>query len=117
MSYLYMVRGTDREFEVAVQNPDGTALDLTGAVLRWIAKRAKFDSSPIVMDKDSTNIAEIEIPAGTGGVATIFVVGADTQGFTGDERFFWDLYVTKGGDTQRVDHGRLYVEAGLDATP
>lgn len=105
MTYLYMDRGNDRAFQI-----DAT-IDLTGADARWVARRTRDDSGPIVLQK--TEDDGLAIAVGTEGLATLTIDRADTVNFERDTRLFWDLQITKDGDTRTVISGRLYVRAGV----
>ena len=117
MSFLYMHQGNVRHFPVVVTNPDGTPMDLTTATLRWVAKTLRTEDAPIILQKVSTDSAQITIDADpTTGLAEIHILRADTVDFEGDKRLYWELQVTRGNEPLVVDEGRLYVYAGIVTT-
>lgn len=89
--------------------------DLTGGVVYFTVRDA---NDVIVMQKDSTNTAEIEhknqIVAATTGQATLKFVRADTAPLSSDPavKYWFDIWVmtADGREEPIVDRGRFYVD-------
>ena len=75
-----MYAGDHKNLVVTVTNAAGAAVNLTGATIRWVL--AKSAGSAVVVDK-STGGHGITITPGTGGVFTVALVPADTEGLLG----------------------------------
>jgi hypothetical protein len=110
MTDLRMKRGDDASFSVAAYQADGvTALDLTGATIRFTAKDRPTDDDVDAVIAISTPSA-ITIDDAPGGLATITIPASDTDAFTGPRTLVWDLQVTTStGSVVTVDGGKLYV--------
>lgn len=75
---LSMYRGTSKTLQVAVKDDSGAVVDITGAHLYFTLKKDVRDTQPVVQ-KVSTDVAQIEFTAPRSGVARIYIVPADTQ--------------------------------------
>lgn len=92
--------------------------DLTGGVIYFTVTD---DDGTIVIQKDSTDVAEIEIKdqlvAATKGQATVHFVYADTAPLNNDPKFkYWfDAWVMlpSGIEEPIVDRGRFYVDRSV----
>jgi len=89
--------------------------DLTGAIVYFTVRD---ESDVIVIQKDSTNVAEIEIAApATSGQATLKFVYADTAPLSNDPttQYWFDFWVKTAAGIEEpiVKRGRFYVDESV----
>lgn len=115
MTDLTMYRGDDRDFTITATE-DGSPLDLTGATVRFTAKRDAVDAddAAVIAKTSDTGIAIDEDP--TTGVAVITIEAADTEDLRASATLVYDVQVTRGGRTLTVLAGHLAVIADVSRT-
>lgn len=112
---LRMVRGDDRTFTLDLVE-GGAAMDLTGADVRFVAKRAIGDEDDdAFLVKTVGDGIEIDDDP-TSGRAVLTIDAADTSDLTGLERFSFGVRVTRGGSTRTPISGRLEVSPDVART-
>lgn len=109
-SLLTMTRGDTANFAVTVTDGAGAPLNLTGLVLTFTVAAS---SQSAVITK--TIGAGITVTDALGGLATVTISPADTDGLEDRAELFWDLEVDSAGDIRTPLTGRLSVE--VDVTP
>jgi hypothetical protein len=117
MSELEMYRGDDESFDIAVTK-DGIAVDLTGASIRFTAKRRATDVDlEAVIAKTSAVAGGIVVTNALGGIARVDIVPADTEDLTASARLIWDLQAVDGtGKVRTLADGTLIVHADVSRT-
>jgi hypothetical protein len=115
-TYLSMYRGDDESFDVAVVDRDGDVVDLTGADLRFTAKRDVGDLDvDAVMAK--TIGAGITVTNAAGGLARIDIDAADTDTMTRGTVLVWDLQAQDNSDKVRtLASGTLRIQVDVSRT-
>jgi len=100
-----------------VTDPTGVAVDLTGATVYFTVKISISDTNSIVQKK-STNPAEILINAPRAGQAQIFLGPSDTQNLDINE-YVYDVWVilASGARYPVIPPSILEVEAGVTRIP
>lgn len=117
MSNLRMFRGDTRILEATVVDSAGATVDISGADLRWTAKRKLGDlDADAVIIKTSVDGIDL-VGGGTTGELTITLDPEDTDDLLKTTTLLWDLQVTDGiGQVTTVDNGRLRIESDVSRT-
>jgi hypothetical protein len=116
MTLLSMTRGDTTEFDVTLTDSDGDALNLAGLTLTFTAKRRPTDTdADAVFQK--TNGAGIAVTSESGGLATVTVDAADTEGLTFTRSLHWDLQVEAAGEVQTPLSGLLAIADDITSEP
>jgi hypothetical protein len=112
MTNLTIIRGDTSEFDHVVSKKDGSgAYDLTGAVLRFMAKRSYKDLDAAAVISEDTAGGGVVITDAAAGKATTSIDAADTASFPDRTvELVWDLQVEQGGKKFTADRGVLFVE-------
>lgn len=118
MSKLEMFRGDDESFDVQVFEVDGvTPVNLSGATLRFTAKRRFGDLDTDAVIVCTTDDATITLVNATIGLARIDVPAASTDDLLRDTLLVWDLQVTDIATKVRtVAEGTLIVRRDVSRT-
>lgn len=99
MSSLRITAGQTAQLDFAAKNPDGTAKNLTGATLEFVAS-----VQPLAIGKTPTltNVA--------GGIGYVKLDPADTAAITKPTSGTYKLWITEaGGDRYPLDEGTLEI--------
>jgi hypothetical protein len=113
MADLTAVRGDTNEYDVTVTR-DGSALDLTGATLKFTAKRS-MDDSDLQAVFQKTIGSGIVVTDEPGGLATLTVDPADTSSLPAPRSFHYDLELTESdGRVTTVAIGQLRLSADVE---
>lgn len=118
MTAFSMYRGDDEALELTLLDADGvTPLDLTGCSIRFTAKRKDSDTDANAIIAKVTP-SEIEIDANPLlGLATVYIVPADTSALTAKTKLLWDVQVTDGaGLVHTVATGTLTILPDITRT-
>jgi hypothetical protein len=86
-----IVRGTSRTLSLKVKDADGNPVNLTGATVYFTVKQKAKDKYWLIQ-KISTDIAQVEIPNPTDGIAKIYLVPEDTVSLA-TTRYMFDVWV------------------------
>lgn len=116
---ITFTRGDDHTFAIAVTNPDGSPTDITGAVLRWTAKKDLHDQdAQAVMTKTSLTPpgSGITIDTPTQGLASLIFIPTDTSAFTDETQLWYDLQIESGGKIETIDKGWVTVTLDVSIT-
>ena len=108
-----LFQGDTKRVNFTLKKADGTALDLTGAMLRWEASRLKagglFSSTPALVKTDENGI---EVTDALNGFLTVTLSPADTLSISGD--FYHELESTDvSGDVATVFSGQFRIKKAL----
>jgi hypothetical protein len=108
-------RGDDATATITLVE-NGSAMDLTAAVVRMTFKRSVFETDEdAFLRKTSETDGGIEIDADpTSGRITVAFVPEDTEDLVLPERFRYDVQVERGDTVRTIMTGRLGVR--LDVT-
>jgi hypothetical protein len=114
MADLEMYRGDDASFNIAVQK-DGAPVDLSGATLRFTAKRGRLEpDADAVLSKSTAGGGGITITDAPGGIARVDVLPADTDALARAVRLVWDLQAVDAASKVRtLATGRLVIHADV----
>lgn len=74
-----VTRGTSKTLVLTVKDKDDKPVNLTGATIYFSVKRKETDTGNPLIQKISTDSAQIEIPNPTDGIAKIYLQPSDTQ--------------------------------------
>src|SRR6266566_1328665 len=112
MTRLFMFRGDDESFNVAITEADGsTAVNLSGAALRFVAKRRITDLDADAVIDLSTGDGTITLTNEAAGLARLDVPADQTDSLTKDAFLLWDLQVYDIANKVRtVASGQLLVK-------
>lgn len=100
----------DRRLSISVTNADGSATNLAGVTLRFMAKEHRRDvNDDAVLDKSTTD--GIEITNDVGGEARITLTPSDTEDLDGI--YWWELQGEDAVGIITLASGRLFVARGL----
>lgn len=91
---LDIVRGQSTSHLLTFTNPDGSAFDLDGATIYWAAKRRESDKATLI-EKDSTDPAEIEIQVPANAGQALFFLATDDTKDLEPGRLVHDLWIRK----------------------
>jgi hypothetical protein len=120
MTRLATFRGDDETFVITVLDEAGDPLALTGATLRFTAKRRATDpDADLVISKTTgAGITHDADQVGAGkGKATIALVPGDTSALTGPTVLVWDLQLQDASTlVQTVASGSLRIRADISRT-
>ena len=97
---------------------DGTPVDLTGDVVRYIVQQAKGEGQPVLIDKKSNvSGSGLVITDATNGIFELTLSGTDTDQNLGT--YYHELLLDEGntGDWQLLCYGNLTIEEGADLIP
>lgn len=114
---LSMYRGDDQDFTITMTEA-GSAMDLSGAVVRFCAKRNVVDlDADAVITKTSQADEGIAIDGDpTTGIAVVTIDAADTEDLAGTCWLKYDVQVVRGGKTKTVVTGTLEIRADVSRT-
>ena len=100
-------RGDDYTFVVPfVRN--GAPINLTGAAIRFMARRSDFDADPLITKSVGSGIA---ITNAAGGLAEVTIAQADTLGFSQAEALVYDIELTEAsGRRTTTEKDRMFVK-------
>lgn len=102
--------GDDVELSLSLFAEDGSPYNLTGATLRWGLAAIAAPNTALVTK--STSAGGIAIANAFGGLATVLLVGADTETLSG--RFLHQLQVTDGtGETATLASGMVTINPSM----
>lgn len=115
MITLDMFRGDDREFTLTLTE-DGLPMNLTGATLRFTAKRSinDPDTAAVITKTVGSGITIDADP--TSGIVVVALLAADTADVTRQTVLVWDVQVVRGGKTRTVVAGTLDVLLDVSVT-
>lgn len=108
-----LFQGDTKRINFTLRKADGTALDLTGAEIRWEASRLKsgglFSSTPLIVKTDQDGI---EVVDALNGFLTVTLPPEDTLFISGD--FYHELETRDvSGDVSTVFSGQFKVKKAL----
>lgn len=86
-----MIRGTSKTLSLKVKDAAGNPVDLTGSTVYFTVKQKAKDKYALIQ-KISTDIAQIEIPNPTDGIAKIYIAPEDTISMA-TTRYMFDVLV------------------------
>ena len=113
---LTMDRGDDKTWEFTVLL-DGTAVDITGASFRFMAKTRVSDTDGNAVVEATSANAKCVITDAANGVMEVRLVPADTSSLTETARLYYDLQMTEsGGEVRTISKGLLEVSADVSTT-
>lgn len=114
VSNLIVKRGKTLPFS-ATCTSNGQPFDLTGATLKFLAKRSVGDADDAaVITKTSDVGGGIVVPTPTNGVAQVQILAADTAALTNAETvLYWELQVVSATNPFTVAGGPLTVEPAV----
>lgn len=102
-----IIRGNDDTLEATIYEADGvTPRDITGADIRFTAKRHPDYNASIIAKSINEGVV---ITGGPAGEIEIELARADTVGLPADVDLYYDVQVTKDGDTDTPITGKLHV--------
>lgn len=117
---LLLVKGNSRTLDLYIKKSDGTAFDLTGALVTLMVKETTDDLAPDVILKTSATPAEIAIGApATAGLAQVYITVADLSPLL-DKQYVYKVKVDPPGSDEFVviDWSTWEVQSGgLSYTP
>lgn len=94
---ISIVRGTSKTLQVAVKNPDGTYLDITGGKLVFTVKAALYEDVPL-FQKLTTDAAQGVITKPREGLVEFYLLPADTNGLKPQNYIFDVWLITATGE-------------------
>ena len=108
-----LFQGDTKRINFTLTKADGTALDLTGATIRWEASKLKagglFSSTPVIVKTDQDGI---EVVDALNGFLTVTLPPEDTLPISGD--FYHELETTDvSGDVATVFSGQFKIKKAL----
>ena len=108
-----LFQGDTQRVNFTLKKADGTALDLTGATLRWEASKLKgvgvFSSTPVLTKTDQDGIDVVDP---LNGFLIVSLSPEDTASISGD--FYHELEATDvSGDVATVFSGQFRVKKAL----
>lgn len=112
VSNLIMKRGKTLPFS-ATCTSNGQPFDLTGATLKFLAKRraGDADAGAVITKTDGDGIV---VPLPTNGVAQVQILEADTAALANEETVLvWELQVTSSANPFTVAGGLLTIEPAV----
>jgi hypothetical protein len=113
VSNLIMKRGKTLPFS-ATCTSNGVPFDLTGASLKFLAKRNVADADGSAVITKTTAGGGIVVPTPTNGVAQVQILAADTQSLANEETVLvWELQVTSSSNPFTVAAGLLTIEPAV----
>lgn len=86
-----IVRGTSKTLSLKVKDAAGNPVNLTGATVYFTVKQKAKDKYSLIQ-KISTDIAQVEIPNPTDGIAKIYISPEDTVSLA-TTRYMFDVWV------------------------
>jgi hypothetical protein len=86
-----IIRGTSKTLSLKVKDAAGLPVDLNQSTLYFTVKRKAKDKYSLIQ-KVSTDIAQIEIPNPTDGCAKIYITPEDTMSL-GSARYVFDVLI------------------------
>ena len=116
MSYLTITRGDDETLDIVVTDQaTGTVVDLTGAALKWMAKRRPNDADADALITATIGVG-VTVTSAVGGVAEVAIAAADTDGIT-PGAYWWELQsVDATSKVHTLSGGRLAILSDLIRT-
>lgn len=94
---------------------DGAAVDVTGASVRFTAKRLPTDADGSAVITRTVG-SGVTLTDPTNGVITVVLDPDDTDALEVPVTLLWDLQVTSGGLPRTVAHGTLAIAADISRT-
>lgn len=112
-----LYQGDTKRIHFSLKRDDGSALELTGATVRWQASKLKapgvFSSTPILQKTEADGI---EIDDETGGILTVILEPEDTLSLSG--LFHMELEtIDASGDVATVFVGEFEIKKALIKPP
>jgi hypothetical protein len=112
-----LYQGDTKRLHFSLKRDDGTALELTGATLRWQASKLKatgvFSSTPVLQKTETDGI---QIDDETGGLVTVVLEPEDTVNLSG--LFYHELEaIDASGDVATVFTGEFEIKKALIKPP
>ena len=112
-----IIRGTTKTLQIAVNNPDATATNLTGGKLVLTVKTSLYDDLPLIQ-KLTTDPAQAVITKPREGLAEFYFEPRDTQGLSPQQYIFDIWFITATGDRYAVVAPTAFiVTAGVTYLP
>lgn len=106
-------RGKTFAFNATCTNA-GAAVDLTGATLKFLAKRSVGDADGAAIITKTYPSGGIVVTTPASGVAQVQVLSADTQALANEETvLYWELQVTSAANPYTVAGGLLTMEPAV----
>lgn len=106
-----MTRGDARSFRVTVKDEAGAAVDLTGATIKFQARKHPHSSTAVLSKTLGSGIA---VENAAGGVFRIDIAPADTAALGNwRQEYLYDVEVTKAGSPVTVARGTLTIEPDI----
>lgn len=97
MTALTITRGDTERIDLVLKQPNGQAVNLTGARLRFYTKQSPLDLDiNAVLAKDSDTPGDFDITNAVGGLATVLIEPADTESLLAavlDTPLRWEVQV------------------------
>lgn len=117
MTDLKVYRGDSIKLALGpVKDALGVVQNITGATVRFMAKRRLDDADGAAVITGSTADGRVTIPNGTDGRAYVNIPPAGVPAVTRDTVLHWDVQLSSGGDTVTLDSGLLYVRRDVVQT-
>lgn len=76
-NYIEIIRGTSKIIELAIEDDDGSPINLTGGQIYFTVKKDTDAVEPLIQ-KSSSLVTEVEFTDPKGGVARIYLYPGDT---------------------------------------
>lgn len=116
---LYMTRGEDKTFELAVTTDDGVAQVLTGVTFYWQAKYRREDVTTVLTKSSTSGIAITDAAL---GLASLTLAYGDTAGLAAPLTLYWELEVVDTTTQRRKypsapQYGLLVIAPNVVARP
>ncbi len=109
MTYLTITRSDDETLDIVVTNQDtGAVVNLTGATLKWMAKRRRTDADVDALITKAIGTG-VTVTNAVGGVAEVAIAAADTNAIT-PGAYYWELQsVDAASKTHTLAGGRIVI--------
>ncbi len=109
MTYLTIVRSDDETLDILVTDQDtGAAINLTGATLKWMAKRRRNDADVDALISKAIGTG-ITVTNAAGGVAEVAITAANTNAIV-PGAYYWELQsVDAAAKTHTLAGGRIVI--------
>lgn len=116
MTVLNVIRGDQQAYSITLTEGDGTALDLTGLDVTFMAKRHLQDlDADALITKTATDGIAVNVDPTT-GLAVLTLTPDDTELLADADRLYWDLQVDDGlGDVRTPLRGKLVIAGDVTA--
>lgn len=93
---LELRRGDTHVFDLTILNAAGTAMNLTGATVRFTAKNNLSDADGSAVITKISPSSGIVVTDAAGGLARLTLLPADTSSITQERVLYYDVQVTDG---------------------